>query len=137
MGAKRVSDIGKKVSEDEHMSMDVVAESQFFAEALQKAEYRGLGDTREAARYRVARKTGVPESYLKRLRYKAHEMTDVAGSVYRNLRQGYDDLCVRNEAAADAYRAERLKIEDRHEADQEHLAPLPRMVAPPSREETK
>lgn len=102
--------------------MNALAESQFFAEELQRREYRGLGDTREAARYRLSRRVGVPESYLKRLRYKANEMRDVAGSVYKALRDEYERVCEANEAAADRYRSERLKLEGNHEVNPKPMA---------------
>ncbi|WOC14996.1 hypothetical protein MP213Fo_04440 [Pseudochrobactrum sp. MP213Fo] len=97
---------------------DALKDAQFWAEELQNAEFKGLGDTREAARYRVARKTGVPESYLKRLRYRCHEMTDVAGSTYRLLMLAYESMCQRNEEAAKRYRAERLSLREPDEVDQ-------------------
>lgn len=92
-----------------------IDDARYWAEELQKAEYKGLGDTREAARYRVARRTGVSESYLKRLRYRYEEMTDVAGSAYRALMLAYSDMCQRNNAAAEDYRAERLTLRANHE----------------------
>lgn len=97
------------------MGFTAIDDARFWAEELQKAEYKGLGDTREAARYRVARRTGVSESYLKRLRYRYEEMTDVAGSAYRALMLAYNDMCQRNNAAADEYRAERLTLRANHE----------------------
>lgn len=97
---------------------DALNDARFWAEELQNAEFKGLGDTREAARFRVARKTGVSESYLKRLRYRCHEMTDVAGSTYRQLMLAYEAMCQRNEAAAERYRAERLSLRKPHEVDQ-------------------
>ena len=116
MGGQTISARGKKVS--------VVEEARDWAEALQQAEFRGLGDTREAARYRVARRTGIPERYLKRLRYQWREMTDVAGSQYRALMLAYEELCQRNEAAADEYRAERLELQrTRNAADLERARP--------------
>ncbi len=92
------------------MGFSAIDDARFWAEELQKAEYKGLGDTREAARYRVARRIGVSESYLKRLRYRAAEMTDVAGSTYRSLMLAYREMCRRNEEAASAYKAERLNL---------------------------
>lgn len=117
MSEQRVSVCGKRVSEDNKMSMGFTAidDARYWAEELQKAEYKGLGDTREAARYRVSKRTGVSESYLKRLRYRATEMTDVAGSAYRALMLAYNDMCQRNNAAADEYMAERLTLRANHE----------------------
>ena len=111
--------------------MNALAESQFFAEELQRREYRGLGDTREAARYRLSRKVGGPDSYLKRLRYKAQGMKDVAGSVYKALRDEYERVCILHEAAADRYATERLKIEENHEAHPSNLAAAARVAEAP------
>ena len=66
MNAHSVPEFGKNF----FVPGNTVEDAARWAEELQQAEYRGLGDTREAARYRVSRSTGVPESYLKRLRYK-------------------------------------------------------------------
>ncbi|WP_204162555.1 hypothetical protein [Brucella pseudogrignonensis] len=117
MSEQRISAYGKRVTEDNTMSMGFTAidDARYWAEELQKAEYKGLGDTREAARYRVAKRTGVSESYLKRLRYRYEEMTDVAGSAYRALMLAYEEMCQRNYAAADEYLAERLTLRANHE----------------------
>lgn len=108
MGEQRVSAGGKRLS--------VVEKARGWAEALQQAEFRGLGDTREAARYRVSRKTGVPESYLKRLRYRWEEMTDIAASQYVALQEAYADLCGAIEAKADEYERQRLQIRNQTDA---------------------
>lgn len=79
-----------------------VAEAKRNAARLHKAFYRGPGDTDEAVRYRVARLTGVPASYLLRLHKRAHEMTDVSGKWARLLKQACDAL---DEAAAPLARA--------------------------------
>jgi hypothetical protein len=110
MCGERVSGFGKMLSGDPGMNgaAAAIAEARNWAEELQKAEYRGLGDTREAARFRLSVRIGVPESYFKRLRYKWQEMNDISGSVYRSLLLAYEKLCESNEKAADGYRAERL-----------------------------
>lgn len=88
-------------------------------DALMDAEFKGRKDKESAARFRLSKKIGVPESYLFRLTHKRRDMRDVAGEVYRRLQQGYGSLCERVEAQADAYRAERLSLRnDRHEADE-------------------
>ncbi len=125
MSEQRISAYGKTVSEDNKMSMGFTAidDARYWAEELQKAEYKGLGDTREAARYRVAKRTGVSESYLKRLRYRYEEMTDVAGSAYRALMLAYNDMCQRNEEAAARYYAERQNLRANHETYYEPVQP--------------
>ena len=92
--------------------MNALSAAQHFAEELQRFEFRGMGDTRDAARLRVSRRTGVPESYLKRLRYKLAEMRDVSGDVLWRLQRAYEAECEKHEAAARAMRAERLGITD-------------------------
>lgn len=90
------------------MSNVALVEAKSWADALMDREHRGRGDREKSARYRLSKRTGVPESYLYRLQYKTAEMKDVAGSVYRALMIAYDRACENNEAAADRYRAERL-----------------------------
>jgi len=77
---------------------------------LMDREHRGRGDKEYLIRHRLSENSGVPESYLYRLQYKARDMKDVAGEYYRRLRLYYDSACERNEEAADRYRSERLGI---------------------------
>lgn len=98
---------GKNVSEDKMTSMALI-EAKGWAEELMNREFAGRGDREKSARYRLSKKTGVPESYLFRLQYKTREMKDVAGEVYRRLRLAYETACLANEEAADRYKAERL-----------------------------
>lgn len=91
--------------------ISIVEETSFFSETLQAREFRGLGDTREAARHRVAKATGVSESYLKRLRYEAHVMRDVLGSAYRALRDAYEAAVEEEQRRGDAAMLLREAIE--------------------------
>lgn len=135
MNGRSVSGSGNSLRRTNHAEV-ALEEARFWAEELQKAEFRGLGDTREAARYRVASKTGIAESYLKRLRYKWREMGEVAGSQYRALMLAYEEMISTNEAAAQAYRAERLELrEQRHAAGLERAQASVGMGAPMAREE--
>jgi len=119
MKGQSISGSGNSLRRTNHAEV-ALEEARFWAEELQKAEFRGLGDTREAARYRVAQQTGIAESYLKRLRYKWREMGEVAGSQYRALMLAYEELVQRNEAAAREYREERQELQrKRHAADLE------------------
>lgn len=118
MCVKTVSRNGKRVSEDT-MSNTALIEAKTWADALMDAEWRGRKDRDGLVRYRVSRKTGVPESYLYRLQYKTAEMKDVAGSVYRSLMLAYEEMVQRNEAAADADRAQRFENRKTHEANRE------------------
>lgn len=110
-----------------------VLEAAEWAGALERAEHRGPGDTIEAARHRVATVTGVTASYLRRLRYRSHEMTDVAGSAYRALRLEYERRCAVQERSARHARALRLAIErggHGQTTDEMDVAPMARGMAP-------
>ena len=109
---------GKNVSEDEMTSVALI-EAKGWADELMDREFKGRGDREKSARYRLSKRTGVPESYLFRLQYKTREMKDVAGEVYRRLRLAYDQACLANEEAADRYRAERLAMDGTNEATDE------------------
>jgi hypothetical protein len=109
---------GKRVSEDKMTSVALI-EAKGWADQLMNREFKGRGDREKSARYRLAKRTGVPESYLFRLQYKTKEMKDVAGEVYRRLRLAYDQACLTNEEAADRYRAERLAMDGTNEATDE------------------
>jgi len=98
------------------MSTSALTDARSWLDALHDAEFRGRKDTDGAARYRLANRIGVKESYLYRLQYRAAEMKDVAGEVYKRLQCAYDDMCARNENAADAYRAARLKMRNPQDA---------------------
>lgn len=104
---------------EEHMSTEALSKAKGWLDFLHDAEFRGRKDTDGAARYRLAKSIGVKESYLYRLQYRAAEMKDVAGEVYRRLEQAYVEACEANEKAAAAYRAERLKQGKCHEIDAE------------------
>ncbi|RWO35292.1 MAG: hypothetical protein EOS10_00200 [Mesorhizobium sp.] len=104
------------------MSTQALNDAKTWLEVLHDAEFRGRKDTDGAARYRLAKKLGVKENYLFRLQYRAAEMKDVAGEVYRRLGLAYEDMCVRNEKAAAAYRAERLGLRKSNAIDQKSAA---------------
>lgn len=114
MCGKSVSRIGKRVSEGK-MSNTALMESVRWTGELMDAEWNGRGDREKTVRYRLARKIGVPESYLYRLQYKAGGMTDVRGSIYRALlkgRQLYGLACEGIENAADRIEREAREIEE-------------------------
>jgi hypothetical protein len=98
------------------MTTTALGQAIGWAEALHDAEFRGRKDTDGAARLRLAEKLGVKENYLFRLQYRAQEMKDVAGEVYRRLQIAYESLCEANEKAADAYKAERLQLKAKRNA---------------------
>lgn len=118
MYGKRISEHGNSVSEGE-MSTIALVEAKTWHDELMDAEFRGRGDKEKSVRGRLADKTGIPESYLYRLCYKFREMTDVAGSACRALMLAHDELCARNEAAAERMRQERQKLRNQHEVTPE------------------
>ena len=102
---------GKSVSE-EAMTSIAITEAKAWANELMNREFSGRGDREKSARFRLSKKTGVPESYLFRLQYKTREMKDVAGEVYRRLKLAYDAVCLANEQAAERYKTERLELKN-------------------------
>lgn len=93
------------------MSTIALKEACEWHDALMDAEFKGRKDNESAARFRLSKKIGVPESYLYRLTYKRRDMRDVAGEVYRRLRQGYEAICTQVENAAIAFEREAQEIE--------------------------
>lgn len=108
------------------MSSIALMEAKQWADDLLDAECQGRKDKEKRIRFSLARKLGIPESYLFRLQYKTNTMNDVRGSVYRALmiaHQAYQQACEANEAAAEADKAERLKLKAaRHAADLERAS---------------
>lgn len=119
-----VSENGKKEGKDDNgMATTALKEAAEYADVLMALEFRGRGDREKTCRHRLAKKIGVAESYLFRLIYKAHEMSDVKGEVYRRLCEAmkkYEALCEANENAADRYDAARMELlRGRNAADKE------------------
>jgi hypothetical protein len=92
------------------MTTEALSEARTFLEVLHDAEFQGRKDTDGAARYRLATRLGIKENYLFRLQYRAEEMKDVAGEVYRRLKLAHDQFCERNEAAAERHKTDRLEL---------------------------
>lgn len=101
------------------MTSIALNEAKTWHDELMNAEFRGRGDREKSARGRLSDKTGIPESYLFRLAYKTAEMKDIAGSAYRSLMIAYDEMCERNEAAADRSAAARASLKAKHETTDE------------------
>lgn len=97
------------------MSTEALTQAKGWYKTLLDVEFRGRGDREKSVRGRLAKSLGIAESYLFRLQYKAHEMKDVAGEAYRRLKIAYDNVCEKNEQAADRYKAERLSMDGKHE----------------------
>lgn len=109
MSGERVSEIGKSVGENA-MTQTALYEAAGWADDLMDAFWGGRGDREKTVRGRVAKQTGVPVSYLERLKYKTHEMNDVKGSVYRALQQAharYVASCEYHENRAEELRQQR------------------------------
>jgi hypothetical protein len=118
MCGKSVSKNGKRVS-GASMSDTALNESIRWTGELMDAEWSGRGDREKTVRYRLAKKIGVAESYLFRLQYKADEMNDVRGSVYRALLLGrrlYGLACEGIENTADRIDREAQGIEETNAA---------------------
>jgi len=64
-------------------SKDAVEMARQMALALTNGEFRGIGDTADAARHRVEQKTGFPAAWLHRLQYR--QVNDVPAGVYLHL----------------------------------------------------
>jgi len=121
MKDKYFSEFGKtrKTPVEDTMSTRALTDAKEWADLLLNNEFKGRGDKDYLARYRLSQRLGVKESYLFRLQYKTAEMRDVAGEVYRRIREAYDELCANNEAAAERMRSERLELRSSHEANPE------------------
>lgn len=87
----------------------------FWLERLMDESHRGPTDTWTAARDRVAAKAGIEPSMAKRIWQRWRTMTDVSGDTLLKLMLAYNDMCQRNDAAADDYKAERLTLRANHE----------------------
>ncbi len=79
-----------------------------FLNALTKHHYRGWGDTPTAARERAAKDAGITPAQAERVWKRWKSMASMDGDVYRSLRNRYEAICARTEAAADALEARRL-----------------------------
>lgn len=64
-------------------SKEAVEYARQMALALVNDEFKGIGDTADAARHRVEKKTGFPAAWLHRLQYRA--LNDVPAGIYLHL----------------------------------------------------
>lgn len=95
----------------------------FWMEKVGWSRHWGRGDTLGAAVQRAASELGAPVSVAKRCWDRWKEMKTVAGNVMIPFMLAYEDLCERNEAAADEYQAERLQLKAlRNATDQERAS---------------
>lgn len=77
---------------------NAIAEARHMSSYLLEREFRGPGDTIEAAAYRVERKWGVPASLIDRLRIR--EVNDMLLSNWIKLTAGYEAACQQVERQA-------------------------------------
>lgn len=92
----------------ETMSNEYVSIGQRMANFLITNEFKGAGDTIEAAAYRVQTKWRAPASILLRLRHRAHEMKDMRVSSWFSVFEAYQRACTK---AAQKYEKARVSNE--------------------------
>lgn len=81
---------------EQKVSETYVIEAQRWAAGLIDSEFRGPGDTIDAAMFRAEQKWGIERSTFWSLRYRPPRELFV--SVYMRLRQAYETECARQEA---------------------------------------
>lgn len=96
------------------MSSIALKEAASWADELMDAEWQGRRDRENVVRYRLAKKIGVKETYLFRLRYKLGEMNDVRGSVYRALMIAREAYGLVEKAGENAYQKEKALADARN-----------------------
>lgn len=87
----------KRSVEDDKMSDAYVRNAREMGRYLLNKEYRGIGDTIEAAAHRVQIKRGVPATLLLRLRHRP--IKDMMLSSYAAIATAYENAVSRSEAA--------------------------------------
>lgn len=97
---------------EETKDMSAPKRAEHLLQALARFSHRGRHDTWTAARDRAAQKAGIPLTMAKRIWQRWQTMQDVSGDALIKLMIAYEDMCRRNDAAAAAYRAERLAPKD-------------------------
>lgn len=118
--ARDIRDVGREQGRRVSIMSTAVQQSAEYLVAPARLYHRGHGDTWSAARDRAAKAAGVEPSYAKRIWDRWRTMRDVSGEAYIKLRKAYEELCERNDAAARAYRAERMRLQaERYEIDKE------------------
>lgn len=82
--------------QEQVVSETYVADARHWANALVTREFRGPGDTIDAAMWRAEQKWGIERSTFWSLRYRPPQ--EIFVSVYMRLRQAYDTEVARQEA---------------------------------------
>lgn len=118
----------------------VVEEAAGWAAAVEDAVFRARGwhSTRAAARHDVARRTGVSEATLKRLRAgPAYWPADIMASAYVALKAEYERVCEAVEARADHHQHIREALERGRQTDTQPLPAAHSMDPAQARREEK
>lgn len=87
----------KRSVEDDKMSDVYVKDAQVMGQYLLNKEFRGIGDTLEAAAHRVQNKMGVPATLLLRLRHRP--IKDMMLSSYVAVATAYERAVSKADAA--------------------------------------
>lgn len=99
MGDK-IYDVGDK------MSNAYVSRASDMADYIIQSEFKGAGDTIEAAAYRAQTKWRAPASILLRLRHRSSEMKDMKVSSWFSVFEAYQRACSKAERKYEAMRAQ-------------------------------
>lgn len=83
-----VDDAAYMTRETAEYGRDAVELARQMAEALLNKEFRGVGDTIDAAMFRLEQKTGLPGKLLHRLRYRARK--DIWAGEYLHIKSVYE-----------------------------------------------
>lgn len=104
----------KRSVEDDKMIDAYINEARIAGEEMLRREYRGLGDTIEAAAYRVQTKWGAPASFLMRLRHRSGlkdmmlssfvAVAEAYAKFSEKADRGYEQEKVRHESHSKMYR---------------------------------
>lgn len=90
--------MGDKIYDvDDKMSNACIFDANKMAKDLLNNEFKGAGDTIEAAAHRVQTKYSVKASLLLRLRYRFAEMTDMKASSWFSIFEAYQRALARAE----------------------------------------
>ena len=94
-----------KIIGEKTMCIEYVFLSQKMANDLLNSEFKGAGDTIEAAAYRVQTKWHAPASILLRLRHRAAQMRDMKVSSWFAVFEAYQRACKKAEQKYEIARA--------------------------------
>lgn len=96
------------VAPEDEFSGDICVESRFYLNELVKREWRGVGDTAEEARIRIAKRFGLSPEKTRKIWYSI--IASIDGDTYRVLSNEYA-RAMNAEGRATAVHLERLRLE--------------------------